>query len=85
MAAVAPRPKQHGPELLSVTIKYQRGSVAAAGAPNKTTTRQGPGSYVTFRAGPIATNRIVPKAHASNPVNLTRGWGTVWGRSVQVV
>lgn len=30
MAAMAPRPKQHEPELLSVTIKYQRGCSAVS-------------------------------------------------------
>lgn len=72
MAATAPRPKQHGPELLSVTIKYQRGSSAVTSATNKMTIIKVTCSYVTFRAGPIATNTIVSRAHASNPVNPTR-------------
>lgn len=38
-------------------------------------------SRVTFRAGPIATNRIVSRAQGNNPVNPARGEGTVQGRS----
>lgn len=72
MAATAPRPKQHGPELLSVTIKYQRGSSAVTSATDKMTIIKVAGSSVTFRPGPIATNTIVSRAHASNPVNPTR-------------
>ena len=71
MAAMAPRPKQHGPELLSVIIKYQRGSSAVTSDTNKMTVIKVNRSYVTFRAGPIATNTIMLRAHASSRVSPT--------------
>lgn len=66
MAATAPRPKQHKPELLSVTIKYP-----AEVARNKTTDKVAVikviCSYVTFRPRSIATNMTIESA-CDNPV-----------------
>ena len=66
MAATAPRPRQHGPELLSVTIKYQRGSSAVT-TYVKMTIIKVTLSYVAFRTGPIATNTICVESACEQP------------------
>lgn len=58
MAATAPRLKQHGPELLSVTIKYQRGGSAVTSATDKMTIINVASSCVTFRPGPLRQTRL---------------------------
>lgn len=71
MAATAPRPKQHRPELLSVTIKCPA-EVARNKTTDKMTVIKVTCSYVTFRPRFIATNMTIESA-CDNTVSATPG------------